>query len=143
MSKECQSNDQKTSNTIILSHDINPKVIVTNPPFDLEYLTDFHYCPSATYSSISENRFAWWFSSPFGTTVPRLKLVVYDGSNQHRKLLVDDSLVKVCLWEQSIDGGKTWTKWTDADKMNEETYLRITPFFFIEEKFIRPVIRIF
>jgi hypothetical protein len=43
-------------------------------------------------------------------------------------LLVDDeTATPTGTFEQSTDLGLNWTAWTNADKTNENTYIRYTP----------------
>lgn len=89
--------------------------------------TDSHYQPSVANSSIAEKRFAWRFATAFGTTVPRLRIRLYNAVTGDGPLVDDDSTTQVGTWEKSTDGGSNWVAWTNADKGNEITYLRFTP----------------
>ena len=88
--------------------------------------TDSHYQPSVGNSSLASKQFAWRFATAFGTTVPRLKIRLYDAVT-NTLLLTDDSNTQTGTWEKSTDGGSNWVSWTSADKGNETTYLRFTP----------------
>lgn len=88
--------------------------------------TDIHYQPSVGNSSIADKHFAWRFSTAFGTTVPRLKIRLYDAV-AGTLLLTDDSTTQAGTWERSTDGGSNWSAWNNTDKGNDTTYLRFTP----------------
>lgn len=88
--------------------------------------TDSHYQPSVAQSSITDKRFAWRFSTAFGSTVPTLRIRLYDAVTGGT-LVDDDSATPSGIWEQSTDGGATWATYTDSDKGNETTYIRYTP----------------
>lgn len=91
---------------------------------DLSTLSN--YQPSATLSSASSKRFAWRFSTAFGSTVPALRVRLYNAETGG--LLVDDNTASPTgTFERSTDTGGTWAAWTSADKANENTYIRYTP----------------
>lgn len=80
---------------------------------------------SADKSSASTKKFAWWFATAFGSTVPALRVRLYD--NVSGSLLVDDNTnAPTGTFEKSTDG-TTWVAWTNADRGNNTTYLRYTP----------------
>lgn len=87
--------------------------------------TDSHYQPCADLSDKVNKRFAWRFSTAFWTTVPTLRVRLYDATTNW--LLVSDTTVSPTgTWEKSTD----WTNWTaynTTDKWNETTYIRYTP----------------
>mgnify|MGYP000944224708 CR=1 FL=1 len=90
-----------------------------------DYLTDPHYQPSVAKSSTSNKQFAWRFAVAFGTTVPTLRVRLYDAVTGG--LLVDDTSVSPSgTWEKSTDGS-TWGSYNTTDKSNETTYIRYTP----------------
>lgn len=88
--------------------------------------TDSHYQPSAGESDTTNKRFAWRFSTAFGTAVPDLRVRLYDAVSGG--LLVDDNTAAATgTFERSTDGGSVWTAWNNTDKANDTTYLRYTP----------------
>jgi hypothetical protein len=89
--------------------------------------TDSHYEPSVTYSDINSKRFAWRFAIPFGTTVPALRIRLYDASTNGN--LLDDTSTSQSYgtFQTSTDGGSTWGTYSTSDKTNEDTYIRYTP----------------
>lgn len=88
--------------------------------------SDSHYQPSVTHSDPAAKRFAWRFSSAFGSTVPTLYLRLYDAVTG-ALLLTDNTAAPTGTFEKSTDGGSSWVAWTNADKTNDITYLRYTP----------------
>lgn len=89
--------------------------------------SDYHYQPSVKNSNITNKNFAWRFSTAFGTTVPALKITLYDAVTSILLLTDTTSASAYGVWERSVDGGSTWSVWTNIDKGNETTYLRYTP----------------
>jgi hypothetical protein len=89
--------------------------------------TDSHYQPSVGQSNLTTKRFAWRFSTAFGSTVPTLRVRLYDAVTGGL-LLDDDSATPTGgTWEKSTDGGQNWTAYNTTDKGNETTYIRYTP----------------
>lgn len=88
--------------------------------------TDSHYQPSSGTSNLATKTFAWRFSSEFGTTVPDLRVRLYDAVSGG--LLVDDNTATPTgTFEKSTDDGANWTDYNNSDKSNETTYIRYTP----------------
>lgn len=91
---------------------------------DLSTLSN--YQPSADFTSGTSKRFAWRFATAFGSTVPALRVRLYDAKTG--SLLVDDNTASPAgTFERSTDGGSNWSAWNDTDKGNDTTYLRYTP----------------
>ena len=91
---------------------------------DLSTLSN--YQPSVGLSSISNKHFAWRFSTAFGSTVPALRVRLYNAETGG--LLVDDNTASPTgTFERSTDNGSNWSSWNNTDKGNENTYLRYTP----------------
>ncbi len=89
--------------------------------------TDSHYQPSVAQSSTADKRFAWRFSTAFGSTVPTMRIRLYDAVSGGS--LLDDTTVAAAsgTWEKSTDGGSNWTAYNTTDKGNDTTYIRYTP----------------
>ncbi len=92
-----------------------------------EDVTDSHFQNSKFYSSSVNKKFAWRFSTAFGTTVPTLTVRLYDSDLQ--KLILTDTTVASSygLWEKSTNDGVSWSSYNTSDKANETTYIRYTP----------------
>lgn len=91
-----------------------------------DFTTDQHYQPSVKYSDYVNKRFAWWFGTAWGTTVPDLRVRLYDANNNN--LLVDDNTASPSgTFEKSTDGGSTWGAYNNTDRGNSTTYIRYTP----------------
>lgn len=91
-----------------------------------DFTTDQHYQPSVKYSDYVNKRFAWWFGTAWGTTVPTLRVRLYDANNNN--LLVDDNTASPSgTFEKSTDGGSTWGAYDTTDRANATTYIRYTP----------------
>ena len=88
--------------------------------------TDSHYQPSVTFSSTSSKQFAWRFSTAFGSTVPRLKIQLFDAVSGS-VLVTDDTVTAAGTWEKSTNDGGAWGAYNTTDKGNDTTYIRYTP----------------
>jgi hypothetical protein len=88
--------------------------------------TDVHYQPSIKYSDYVNKRFAWWFALAWGSTVPTLRVLLYDANTNN--LLVDDNPASPTgTFEKSTDDGSTWGAYNTTDRANATTYIRYTP----------------
>jgi hypothetical protein len=103
-----------------------------------EYVTDSHYQFSVTKSSATSKQFAWRFSTAFGSSVPALRVLLYDAVSGG--MLVDDNTTSPTgTFERSTDGSN-WSTWNNTDKGNETTYLRYTPSSLADNINVRPVL---
>jgi len=100
-----------------------PRVLWVNVAYN-DNTTDSHYLPSADLSNKTSKIFAWKFASAFGTTVPTLRIRLYDAISWG--LIVDSTTLWAGTWEKSTDG-TTWTAYNTTDKWNDTTYIRYTP----------------
>lgn len=90
--------------------------------------TDSHFQPSVANSNQTEKRFAWRFSAAFNTTIPRLRIRLYNAVNGAGPLIDDDTTNHTAgTWEKSTDGGSNWVAFNNTDKTNDITYIRYTP----------------
>ncbi len=87
---------------------------------------DSHYAFSADKSSAASKRFAWWFKTAFGSTVPTLTVRLYDATTGGL-LLTDTTATSLSgTFEKSTDG-TTWGAYNTTDRANTTTYIRYTP----------------
>ena len=101
--------------------------------------TDSHYQPSAGNSNLATKTFAWRFSTAFGSTVPHLRVRLYDAVSGG--LLVDDNTDgPTGTFEKSIDDGLNWITYDNTDKTNEITYIRYTPLSLGSNIKVRPLL---
>lgn len=88
--------------------------------------TDSHYNPCADLSDKTNKRFAWWFGTAFGGTVPTLRVRLYNAVTGG--ILVDDtSSAPTGTWEKSVNSGGAWSAYDTTDKANDLTFIRYTP----------------
>lgn len=89
--------------------------------------TDSHYQPSVGQSSTTSKIFAWRFSTAFGSTVPTLRIRLYNAETDG--LLLDDTTTASAegIFEKSTNDGASWGAYNTSDKTNETTYIRYTP----------------
>ena len=70
--------------------------------------------------------FAWRFSATYSSTLPDLRVRLYNTTNN--QLILDDNTASPeGTFEKTTDGGINWTSWNNSDKTNETTYIRYTP----------------
>lgn len=87
--------------------------------------TNSRYQFSANKSDATNKRFAWRHATAFGSSVPALRVRLFDAVTGSS--LVDDNTSSPSgTFERSTDG-TNWSAWTNADKGNETTYVRYTP----------------
>ncbi len=91
-----------------------------------DYSTESHYQPSVGQTVLASKQFAWRFATAFGSTVPTLRVRLFDAVTGGL-LLDDDSATPTGTWEKTTDGGSNWTAYNTTDKGNETTYIRYTP----------------
>ena len=91
---------------------------------DLSTLSN--YQPSVANSNITSKYFAWRFATAFGSTVPTLRIRLYDAVS-NGLLVDDDSATPDGTWQKSTDGGSNWVAYDSVDKTNENTYVRYSP----------------
>jgi hypothetical protein len=100
---------------------------------------DYHYQPSIGKTDAANKRFAWRFSTAFGTTVPTLRVRLYE--NVTNNLLVDDNTSSPSgTFEKSTDGGSIWSSYDSTDKTNETTYIRYKPAYISDTVDVRPIL---
>ena len=88
--------------------------------------TDSHYRFSGSMSSAASKYFAFRFVSTFGTTVPTLRIRLYNDVTG--ALLVDDNTASPSgTFQKSTNDGGAWGSYDTSDKANETTYIRYTP----------------
>lgn len=91
-----------------------------------DYSTEPHYQPSAGKTVEASKQFAWRFSTSFGSTVPLLRVRIFDAVTGG--LLVDDNTgTPAGTFDKTIDDGTNWIAYDTADKSNEITYIRYVP----------------
>lgn len=97
--------------------------------FNLSYEDDSmlpNYALSEEKSSSASKILAFYFRSAFGSTVPNLRINLYD-INTAGLLLTDTTAASANgTWEKTTDG-TTWTAYNSTDRANNTTYIRYTP----------------
>jgi hypothetical protein len=104
-----------------------------------DYSTDSHYQPSVGKTEVSNKIFAWRFSTAFGTTVPTLKVRLFDAVTGGL-LLEDLTTTPAGTWEKSTNSGGSWAAYDTSDKGNETTYIRYTPVTLPDNIKVRPLL---
>lgn len=87
---------------------------------------DSHYAFSADKSSAASKRFAWWFKTAFGGTVPTLTVRLYNAVTGGLLLTDNTASPTQGTFEKSTDG-TNWTSYNTTDRGNNTTYIRYTP----------------
>lgn len=94
------------------------------------------------FSKVKSNEttkvFAWRFKTAFGSSVPALKVNLYDGITGGL-LVTDNTSSPTGTFERSTDG-TSWSAWNNTDKGNETTYIRYTPASLADSINVQPVL---
>lgn len=93
-------------------------------------------------TSLANKRFGFRQSSPYGGTVPRLAVEIFDAESKS-SLGTDDSVTKAWTWEKSVDAGANWTAYDSTDRTNADTYVRVAPPSLADNIKVRAVLREF
>lgn len=101
--------------------------------------TDSHFQFSTTKSDATTKRFAWRFSTAFGSTVPALKVRLYNAVSG-ALLLTDTTSANTLGTFQKTTDGTSWGAYNSTDKGNETTYIRYTPDSLGDNINVRPVL---
>jgi hypothetical protein len=91
-----------------------------------DYSNDAHYRASVEWSDTTTKKFAWRFATAFGSTVPTLRVQLYNDVTGSL-LDEDDSVTQAGTWEKSTNDGGAWGAYNTTDKANDTTYIRYTP----------------
>jgi len=96
---------------------------------NLEYednTTASQYALSVGKSDLANKRFAFWFKTAFGGTVPNLRISLYNAATGG--LLVTDTSAAAAngTWEKTTDGS-SWSAYNTTDRGNATTWIRFTP----------------
>lgn len=88
--------------------------------------TDSHYALATEKCSTASKIFAWYFATAFGSTVPTMRVNLYD-TDTGGLLLTDTTTASAFgTFEKSTDG-TTWGAYNTTDRANATTYVRYTP----------------
>lgn len=101
---------------------------------------DSHYEHSVGQSNLTNKRFAYFFKTAFGGTVPTLYIRLYDAVSG--ALLLTDNTASATLgtFEKSTNDGGAWSAYNTTDKANDTTYIRYTPTSLADNIKVRSVI---
>ena len=88
--------------------------------------TDSHYAVSVAKSDLTNKRFAFWFKTAFGSTVPTLEINLYDADTGGLLLTDDSATPTLGTWEKTTDG-TSWSSYNTTDRANATTWIRYTP----------------
>ena len=97
-----------------------------------------NYQFSRVKSNETTKIFAWRFKTAFGSSVPALKVNLYDGITGGL-LVTDNTTSPSGTFERSTDG-TSWSAWNNTDKGNETTYIRYTPASLADNINVQPVL---
>jgi hypothetical protein len=75
---------------------------------------DSHYQPSLTKSSAASKIFAWQQVSSWGSSIPNMRIRLYDASTNNE--ILNDTVTGSAYgnWEYSVNAGTTWAAWSSA-----------------------------
>lgn len=101
---------------------------------------DSHYEHSVGQSSLTNKRFAYFFKTAFGGTVPTLTIRLYDAVSGALLLTDDTATPTLGTFEKSTNDGGSWGAYDTSDKANDTTYIRYTPTSLADNIKVRSVI---
>lgn len=87
---------------------------------------DSHYALSVAKSDLVNKRFAFWFKTAFGGTVPTLTIRLYD-ADTGSLLLTDTTATSASGTFEKTTDGSAWTAYNTTDRANSTTWIRYTP----------------
>lgn len=101
---------------------------------------DSHYEHSVGQSNLTNKRFAYFFKTAWGGTVPTLTIRLYDAVSG--ALLLTDNTASATLgtFEKSTNDGGAWSAYNTTDRANDTTYIRYTPTSLADNIKVRSVI---
>lgn len=103
--------------------------------------TDEHWqFASNVGSDVANKRFGFRHAVAYGSSVPRLKVELFDAESGS-SLGSDDSTTQAWTWERSTNNGGAWSAWSDSDRSNADTYIRVTPTSLADNIKVRAVLR--
>lgn len=88
----------------------------------------------------STKSFGFRHSLAYGSTVPRLKVELFDAESG-TSLGSDDSVTQAWAWNKTVNAGAAWTSYNTTDRSNADTYVRVTPSSLADNIKVRAVIR--
>ena len=98
-----------------------------------------NFQPSVGKSSLSSKQFAWRHAFAYGSTVPTLKVQLYDAVTG-TLLLTDTTATQASGTFERTTDGTSWSSWTNADKSGNDTYIRYTPSTFADNIRVRALL---
>lgn len=98
-----------------------------------------NFIGSEAKSSSASKVFGFYFKTAFGSTVPPLRISLYDTDTGG--LIVTDTTTASAngVWEKTTDG-TTWTAYNSTDRANTSTYIRYTPTSIADNIKVTPII---
>lgn len=87
---------------------------------------DSHWAYSDWKSDLTNKISAFRFKTAYGTTVPNLRITIYDADTWWTILTDTTTLHTNWTFEKSTDG-TNWTAYNTTDRANTTTYIRYTP----------------
>jgi hypothetical protein len=89
---------------------------------------DDHFMSSTTASDVAIKRFAWYFATPFGSTVPNLRVNLYNADTGGLLLTDTTTGTSSGTFEKAVNGTEGgWAAYTNADRSTANTYISYTP----------------
>jgi hypothetical protein len=75
---------------------------------------DYHYYPSSEKSNMQENIVAWKQVRSWESSIPNLKISLYDANNNSLILEDTTNIQENGIFEYSLDNGFTWNSWNSS-----------------------------
>lgn len=103
-------------------------------------MSDYWQGSSNIGTSLAAKQFGFRHRLAYGTTVPRLKVELFDAESGS-SLGSDDSTTQAWTWEKSTNAGGAWGAYNSTDRANADTYVRVTPTSLADNIKVRAVMR--
>ncbi len=103
-------------------------------------MSDYWQGSSNVGTDLFNKRFGFRHAVPYGGTVPRLEVELFDAETGN-SLGTDDSVTQAWSWQKSTNAGGAWGAYNSTDRANADTYVRVTPISLADNIKVRAVIR--
>lgn len=103
-------------------------------------MSDYWQGSSNIGTSLAAKQFGFRAAVAYGTTVPRLKVELFDAESGS-SLGSDDTTTAAWTWEKSTNAGGAWGAMNQTDRANADTYVRVTPTSLADNIKVRAVLR--
>lgn len=108
--------------------------------YDDKGMSEYWQGSSNIGTSLASKQFGFRHAVAYGTTVPRLKVELFDAESGS-SLGSDDTTTAAWTWEKSTNAGSSWGAMNMTDRANADTYVRVTPTSLADNIKVKAVLR--